>query len=105
MYIVWLLFMGLIVGFIVVPIAQRLGYSYGRFGRGGDLAAVVVGTLLGGILLTILASVVGGAINGTVGAIIGGIIGAIAAVVLLSIFATKAANDEPNTQEDIAGPH
>lgn len=105
-YILWLLFMGVIVGFLAAPIAQRVGYRYGRFGRTGDLIAVIAGTVLGGVLLAIVGGAIGLSLGGNGGALVGGILGAIVAILLLALFSTQAANAEPtNTQEDIAGPY
>ena len=105
-YLIWLLFMGLLLGFLAVPIAQRFGYAYGRFGRTGDLVAVVVATMIGGLLLAALGSGIGASLSGDGGAIVGGIIGAVIAIGLLALFAAKAADSEPtNAQEDIAGPY
>ena len=105
-YILWLLFMGVVLGFIAYPIAQRIGYAYGRFGRTGDLIAVVAATIIGGLLLALLGGTIGESLSGDGGAIVGGIIGADVAIGLLTAFATRAADTEPtNTQEDIAGPY
>ena len=105
-YLIWLLFMGLLLGFVAAPIAQRFSYAYGRFGRTGDLIAVVAATVIGGVLLAVLGGGIGLSLAGDGGAIVGGIIGAVLAIVLLVIFATKAADSEPtNTQEEIAGPY
>lgn len=105
-YVIWLIIMGVIFGFLAVPLAQRIGYAYGRFGRTGDLVAVIVATIVGGVLLAVLGSLLGASASGDSGAIIGGILGAVLAIVLLVVFSTKAANDEPtNTQDQIAGPY
>lgn len=105
-YVIWLLIMGVIFGFVAFPVAQRVGYRYGRFGRTGDLVAVVVATVISGVLISLLGTALGAAAGGDAGAIIGGIAGAVLAIALLVIFATKAANDEPtNRQDQIAGPY
>jgi uncharacterized membrane protein YeaQ/YmgE (transglycosylase-associated protein family) len=105
-YILWLLFMGLVIGFLAVPLAQRIGYRYGRFGRTGDLIAVIAATVIGGVLVVLVGGAVGASLSGDGGAIVGGIIGAVIAIGLLAAFSTQAANSDPaNTQEDIAGPY
>lgn len=102
-YILWLVFMGLLIGFLAVPLAQRFGYAYGRFGRMSDMLLVIVGAVIGGVLVTALGGAIGASTGGDGGAIVGGIIGAVISVALLALLSTRAANKEPNTQEDIAG--
>jgi uncharacterized membrane protein YeaQ/YmgE (transglycosylase-associated protein family) len=105
-YLLWLVFMGLLIGFLAVPLAQRIGYRYGRFGRTGDLLVVIVATVIGGLILTAIGSAIGSSLSGDGGAIVGGILGAIIALGLLTLFSTTAATTEPaNTQEEIAGPY
>jgi uncharacterized membrane protein YeaQ/YmgE (transglycosylase-associated protein family) len=102
LYLLWLLFMGLIVGFVAVPLAQHFGYAYGRFGRTGDIVAVLVGSLVGAGLFAVVMGALGGAVMQEVGIVAGGLIGAVLAVIMLALFAAKAAEEEPNKQEDIA---
>jgi len=102
-YLIWLVLMGILLAFIAVPIAQRVGYAYGRFGRMGNMILVIVGTLVAGVLFSLLTSAIGMEVSGESGALIGGIIGGVLVILLLSAFAVKSANEEPNSQEDIAG--
>lgn len=104
MYLVYLLFMGLILGFVAYPLARNLGWKYGRFGRSADMLVVIVATITGGLLFTVLASTIGASMDENVDALVGGFVGALIAIIALVIFSLKAASDEPNqTKEPLPG--
>lgn len=94
MYIIWLIVMGIFVGFLALPVMQYMGRDYGRFGRTGDVAVVVVSTLFFGLLLGTLLGLVGFFSTGDTDAILGGFIGAGVAVVLLMIFSAAKGSVE-----------
>lgn len=100
MYVLFLLFMGLIIGFVAYPFARSVGWSYGRWGRGTDMVLVIVVTIVVGVLVTLIASALGAAIDPNAGALVGGFIGAMLAVGGLVLFSLKASSDEPNTTKE-----
>ena len=90
MLYLWLIAMGLFVGWLVVPVARQLGYKYGRFGSIGDMLAVLAGTLLGGAVLVWILDAIGLTVSNSV-ALLLGFVGATAAVFLLMIYAATTA--------------
>jgi uncharacterized membrane protein YeaQ/YmgE (transglycosylase-associated protein family) len=93
MVFLWLLFMGLFVAWLAVPLARRFGYGYGRFGRAGDVLLVLGGTMIGGIVLVWLLEQIGQSM-GDVERLILGFVGAMVVIVLLVLFGASAAADE-----------
>jgi Co/Zn/Cd efflux system component len=100
MIFLFLLMMGLAVAWLAVPVARKLGYDYGRFGRTGDMAAVVVGALIGGILFIGVMALLGRQMAGDGGALVVGFLGAAIVVVLLMIFGMTTAAEEPHDLRD-----
>lgn len=99
MYIVFLIFMALCIGYLAVPLARELGYAYGRFGRVQDILLILVGTLLFGVAIVALLSWLGAWTGGDVGALILGFIGALLTVGLLTVFSARAAAHEEQLSE------
>ncbi len=101
MYILWLIFMALIVGYLAVPLARQLGYSYGRFGRFQDIVLVLIGTIVIGVLLVMALSALGTWDNSIVSGLAVGIVAAFVMVIILTLLSAKAAADEePPTRRD-----
>ncbi|MBI5667692.1 MAG: GlsB/YeaQ/YmgE family stress response membrane protein [Chloroflexi bacterium] len=103
---IWLIVMALFIAALAGPVARQFGWSYGRFGRLGDMLVVVVGAILGSVILTAIFSAVGFQAGGDNGALIGGFVGAMIAVVLMVLFGAASASAEPNRagEADPAGP-
>lgn len=100
MYIVYLLFMGLFVAWLAVPMMRGLNLRYGRYGRTGDAALVMGGTLIAGVAVTALFAAFGASINRDVGALMFGAIGAFFVIIMLTLFsAITAAKEEADTRE------
>jgi uncharacterized membrane protein YeaQ/YmgE (transglycosylase-associated protein family) len=104
MIFLWLLLMGLFVAWMAVPLARRVGYGYGRFGRTGDILLVVGGALLGGVVLVVLLRMIGQEIGDT-GALLLGFLGAMVAVVLLALFSASSAAVEPDAGRQTPPAH
>ena len=103
---VWLIVMALFIAALAGPVARQFGWSYGRFGRAGDMIVVLIGAILGGVILTAIFSAVGFQAGGDTGALIGGFVGAMIAVMLMVLFGAASAASEPNRagEADPAGP-
>lgn len=98
MYILWLVLMALFIGYLAVPLAREVGYSYGRFGRLGDILAVLLGALLFGVLFVAVLAAIGAWAWGETGALVLGFIGALLAIILLTIFSVSAAPSDEDPQ-------
>jgi hypothetical protein len=102
MAILWLVFMSLFLAALVIPLAQRFGYSGGHAGKLGDILSGFARFLLEVIAFSAFMALAGYLVAGTAAAVTLGLVGLAVGFLVVSILSTVSALSEWRTQERLS---
>ncbi|MBI5667691.1 MAG: hypothetical protein HZC41_06755 [Chloroflexi bacterium] len=88
MLVLWLIFMGLFIVALALPLAQRFAYAFGQWGSLRATLEGMAGVVLAGVLFSVFMGLIGFGLMGAAGLMGFALVGEIFSLLVLAIMGT-----------------